>query len=69
MYNAQLEVVHEELAAASQTLTTSASSAKAEKQIKLEVVGGPAGGATMTKAESAALEKRVSAQYWKMYAC
>ncbi|KAF8608223.1 AAA-domain-containing protein [Ceratobasidium sp. AG-I] len=60
VYNAQLEVVHEELAAASQALTTSASSAKTEKQIKLEVVGGPAGGTTMTRAESAVLERRVA---------
>lgn len=51
------------MAAASQALATSASSAKVEKQLKVEVVGGPVGGATMTRAETAALERRVGAKH------
>ncbi|KAG8706976.1 Peroxisome biosynthesis protein pex1, partial [Ceratobasidium sp. 394] len=60
VYNAQLEVVHEELAAASQSLATSESSDRTEKQIKVEIVGGPKDSTTMTRAETAVLEKRVA---------
>ncbi|KAG9088465.1 Peroxisome biosynthesis protein pex1 [Ceratobasidium sp. 370] len=60
VYNAQLEVVHEELAVASQSLATSGSSSRTEKQIKVEIVGGPKDSTTMTRAEAAILEKRVA---------
>ncbi|QRV98170.1 AAA family ATPase [Ceratobasidium sp. AG-Ba] len=57
VYNAQLEVVHEELAVASRELSTSGKDVE-EKRVKVEIVGG--NGTTMTRAESAALEKRVA---------
>ncbi|KAG8742324.1 Peroxisome biosynthesis protein pex1 [Ceratobasidium sp. 414] len=60
VYNAQLEVVHEELAVAGQSLATSGSSSRVETQIKLEIVGGPKDSTTMTRAETAVLEKRVA---------
>ncbi|KAF8706842.1 AAA protein, partial [Rhizoctonia solani] len=56
VYNAQLEVVHEELAAKTQELTESLSSERNEDRVKVEVVGG----AVMTRAETAALERRVA---------
>ncbi|ELU42144.1 cell polarity protein [Rhizoctonia solani AG-1 IA] len=56
VYNAQLEVVHEELAAKTQELTEILSSERNEDRVKVEVVGG----AVMTRAETAALERRVS---------
>jgi peroxin-1 len=56
VYNAQLEVVHEELASKTQELTESLSTERNEDRVRVEVVGG----AVMTRAETAALERRVS---------
>ncbi|CAE6412288.1 unnamed protein product [Rhizoctonia solani] len=56
VYNAQLEVVHEELAAKTQELTESLSTERTEERVKVEVVGG----SVMTRAETAALERRVA---------
>ncbi|CEL56526.1 Peroxisome biosynthesis protein PAS1 OS=Komagataella pastoris GN=PEX1 PE=3 SV=1 [Rhizoctonia solani AG-1 IB] len=56
VYNAQLEVVHEELASKSQELTESLSTERNEDRVRVEVVGG----AVMTRAETAALERRVA---------
>ncbi|CUA69999.1 Peroxisome biosynthesis protein PAS1 [Rhizoctonia solani] len=56
VYNAQLEVVHEELAAKTQELTESLSTERTEDRVKVQVVGG----SVMTRAETAALERRVA---------
>ncbi|CAE7230329.1 unnamed protein product [Rhizoctonia solani] len=56
VYNAQLEVVHEELAAKTQELTESLSTDRTEDRVRVEVVGG----SVMTRAETAALERRVA---------
>jgi peroxin-1 len=65
VYNAQLEVVHEELAAKSRELAVNSSSDRAEEKVKVEVVGG----AVMTRAEAAVLEKRVGVEQYETHAC
>ncbi|KAL5638488.1 hypothetical protein ACGC1H_005240 [Rhizoctonia solani] len=57
VYNAQLEVVHEELAAKTQELAESSTTERTEDRVKVQVVGG----SVMTRAETAALERRVAA--------
>ncbi|KAG8737806.1 Peroxisome biosynthesis protein pex1, partial [Ceratobasidium sp. 428] len=59
VYNAQLEVVHEELAVVAQSQSVESNGwveKEKQKQVKVEVVGGP----VMTRAETAVLEKRVA---------